>query len=43
MNPSPHRHCSTCYDDETVALVYQHNQAVIEAYGYRFETPSRGS
>jgi hypothetical protein len=38
MNNSSHRHYSTYYTESIADQVYEHNRAVIEAYGYRLES-----
>lgn len=37
MNPSAHDHYSAYYDDELVDLVYRHEQAIIDEFGYEFD------
>jgi hypothetical protein len=37
INPSKHQHYSSYYTDSLVELVYEHNKAIIDEYGYRFD------
>ena len=44
VNNSWHDHYSSHYTPELADLVYEHNRAVIDEFGYEMETPvSRGS
>ena len=43
MNPSAHRHYSTYYTDSLVEQVYRYNRAIIDEFGYRFESASPDS
>jgi len=38
INPSKHRHYSTCFTDTLVEQVYEHAKPIIDEFGYRFET-----